>query len=167
MSNLAALKEQADALGITYGKTISEAGLQQRINEHLNTTPESTAQKQVLAVSPEETMRTNAMSLIRCVITPMDKAKTNYEGELFEAGNSALNVRKFVPFGVVTHIEKILFDFIKSKTLNTYYDERGASGRKVRKCRQIKGYAIEVLPQLTKDEIAELAKAQQARQSIE
>lgn len=167
MSNLEALKAQADSLGIKYGKTISATMLQQRIDEHQATDTSTVNPPKDAPSDLVADMRMDAMRLIRCIVTPMDKAKSNYEGELFEAGNSAVNVRKFVPFGVVTHIEKILFDFIQSKTMNVFYDERSSSGRKIRKARQSNGYAIQVLPQLTQKELDDLAKAQQARQSIE
>ena len=51
----------------------------------------------------------DAMKLIRCIITCNNKNKTNYQGEIFSARNAIIpEVKKFIPFGVTTHVPQIL-----------------------------------------------------------
>ncbi len=160
---LAQLKAQADALGINYSPNISAATLSQRIQDY-------TSKQETVSSSSEDTSRSaviaEASKLIRCQITPMDKAKSNYDGEVFTVGNAVVpTMKKFVQFGVPTHVPKMILDFIKEKQMLIFYTER-LGGKDVRKAREGAAYGVVELPPLTEKELKELAAAQAARNSI-
>jgi hypothetical protein len=160
MSELNDLKKQADDLGIKYNPNISAVTLKQRIQDYSNPV-------EAPAVNPTERIKLEATKLIRCQITPMDRSKSNYQGEIFATGNSLIpTIKRYVPFGATTHVEQMLLDVIDSKEMVMFYTEQ-VNGREVRKAKSVKAYGVQILPQLTEKELSDLAKAQQARNSIE
>lgn len=120
------------------------------------TKPETTAEKNAR-------MRKDAAKLVRCRITCMNPAKTEYEGEIFTVSNSIVGTfRKYVPYNADEgwHIPKIIFDHLQEKQCQVFHTVKDDRGRKVRKGKLIREFAIEVLPPLTKEELEDLAQRQ-------
>ena len=109
MKSLEELKAQADEMGLKYNGNISATTLQQRINEALAVDGE-VVEIPVRPVNPIAEMRKQATRLLRVTITPMDVLKRDYRGEFFEISNRVLKVKRFIPYGVPTHIEAVLLD---------------------------------------------------------
>lgn len=119
-----------------------------------------------------EQVRRDALALVRVRITCMDPKKKDLAGELLAVGNKYTGmVRKFVPYGEATdegyHIPKILYDELNSRrfqNIRTYKDRRTGTQRV--ETTMAKEFAIEVLPQLDAEGLAQLAAAQAAAGSF-
>lgn len=160
MTDLDNLKQQADDLGIGYRNNISETTLQKKIDDHLQTT--QTAQDALA------TLKQDNFKLVKVIVTPMDATKRNYQGDLFSAGNDVLGtVTKYVPYNTEWLAPEILVKMLEEKELQIFQSKRNDKGIDVVTSKDIKQFSIQRLPQPTKEELAELAKIQQARQSVE
>lgn len=105
----------------------------------------------------------DAMKLIRCIITCNNKNKTNYQGEIFSARNAIIpEVKKFIPFGVTTHVPQILFNMIKEKEYQTFKEERLPNGNKTMRSHMIPEYNIQVLDPITPAELEAIKQKQLA-----
>ena len=111
----------------------------------------------------ENTAFRRAMKLVRVRISCNDTNKRNYKGEIFTVQNSVIPyVKKFVPFNAPTHIPQIMYDMIKERQLQIFYEEKSPSGRKVKKSRLIPEYNIELLAPLTAKELNAIKQKQLA-----
>jgi hypothetical protein len=112
-------------------------------------------------------IRLDAMRLVRCRITNLDPKKKDLHGEVISVGNRYIGtVKKFIPFGEQTengyHIPKVLFDELAGREflhIKTTRDKK--TGQINVETKYVKEFSLEVLPQLTPGELADLA-AQQA-----
>lgn len=170
MSQLDQLKAEADSYGITYSAQIGEAGLQKKIDEFLKAQADATKETKAEAPKATKASRTEVLAeaskLVRVNITCMNPAKKDWDGEIITAGNSVIGTfRKFVKFNTDEgfHIPNIIYKMLKRRKFNVFYSERTKNNVTQRKARLANEFAIEVLPQLTESELAELAKSQAAR----
>jgi hypothetical protein len=111
-----------------------------------------------------------ANELIRIRITCMNPAKKEWEGELFTAGNSVVgSFSKFVPFNIDEgwHVPRIIYNQIVQRQFQTFRNEKTKNGVTVRRSGLIREFAIEVLPQLSLDELQELAQRQAMAKTID
>ena len=110
-----------------------------------------------------QTVSKDALKLVRVMITCNNKNKSSYKGEIFSARNAAIEeVKKFVPFGVATHIPEILLNMIKEKEVQMFYKERLANGNNVTRSRLIPEYNIQILPPITAEEFNAIKRKQLA-----
>ena len=160
MKSLEELKAQADEMGLKYNGNISATTLQERINQALAGDAEVTEEVPVSAPSaplnPVAEMRKQATRLLRVTITPMDVLKRDYRGEFFEISNRVLKVKRFIPYGVPTHIEAVLLNEIRNRKFRMTIPATRESGAE---SRLVTAYAIQELPPLTEQELKNLAKA--------
>lgn len=120
-----------------------------------------------------EQLHAEQMRLIRCRITNLDPKKKDLPGEVFTVANEYLGtVRKFIPFGEQTddgfHIPFILYNMMKERkflSITTKRDRRTGADTPVH--RYVAEFSLEVMEPLTRQELAQLAQAQQAAGSIE
>lgn len=168
---LTVLKSRADLMGIQYSTNIGVDTLKKRIAERLTgDEPQADAPKISILLKSDEILdvRAEALKLIHVRIVSMDELKRGQQGELFSVGNSVIpTVRRFVPFNVATHVEQFLLDQIREKEYQYFTDKKHSSGLVTRESRIGKAYAIEVLPPLTTEELAELARSQAVRSAID
>ena len=114
----------------------------------------------------ENSVMRRAMKLIRVRISCNDTNKRNYKGEIFTVQNSVIpSIKKFVPFNVPTHVPQIMYDMIKERQLQIFYEERSSTGRKIKKSRLIPEYNVDVLPPLTAKELDAIKQRQLAENS--
>ena len=125
------------------------------------------------APPPQETVRQRVkregMKLVRLRIVNLDPKKKDLPGEIFTIANEYLGtVRKFIPFGEVTengyHVPYCIYEMMKDRkfqNIRTYKDRKNNNQIRVEQ-NWAPEFALEVLPPLTKDEIARLAAAQSA-----
>lgn len=164
---LATLKAKADLMGIQYSPNIGLDTLRDRVNKHLQNDASSKDQP-VIATDVVADTRKESMKLVRVIVTSMDQTKKDYPGEVFTVSNAVIpTIKRFVPFGIETHVEKILLDVIKDKQCLQLVEDSQAKIKGMKKKKIIRAYAVQELPQLTAEELEELRKAQLARQSIE
>jgi len=107
--------------------------------------------------------RKNAGRLIRCNIQNMNPTKREWRGEIISVGSAKLGTfKKFIPFntGVPYHVPKIIFDVMKEKKCSFFYTVNDEQGNPIRKSRLGDEYALEILPDLSPEELSNLAKTQ-------
>lgn len=169
MSELDSLKAKAELIGLKFHPSITADKLRAKIAAKL---ADEDTEEEDKSASTRETpgqaikrMKDEAMALVRVNITCMNPAKREWNGEILAVGNSHLpTIKKFIPFNTVDgyHIPKIMYDMLKARQCQVFFNERQSNGITVRKGKLINEFAIEILPPLTKEELAELAKVQAA-----
>lgn len=172
-AELAALKARAKTMGITFSPKIGLEKLRAKVEAKLNPPVEEVDPGEETEVQRKARIRkkqlTEQMALVRCRIANLNPSKRDLRGEIFTIANKYIGtVRKFIPYGEATdngyHIPKILYEELKSKKflqVNTRND-RGAGNQIVIDQRWVPEFSIEVLPQLTQEELDKLAASQAA-----
>lgn len=184
---LGMLKQRARMMGITFSNNISVETLKAKIQEKMDgksddapkidelgdDNPPTLQDPEAPVPAPKETLRQKVkregMKLVRCRIMNLDPKKKDLPGEIFTVANEYIGtVRKFIPFGEVTengyHVPQCIFDMMKGRkflNIRTYKDRRNNNQIRVEQ-NWAPEFALEVLPPLTKEEIAKLAAAQAA-----
>lgn len=103
-----------------------------------------------------------AMRLIRCIVTCNNKNKTSYTGEIFCARNAIVpEVKKFIPFGVPTHIPQILFNMIKEKQYQQFKTKK-VNGNTVKESFMVAEYNIQLLDPISAEEFNAIKQKQLA-----
>lgn len=176
---LTTLKARADLLSIKYHPSISVDKLREKVAAAASGEEEEEAPKQKQKVTPavKETenerrnrLKREALALVRVRLTCMNPAKAEWEGEFITAGNGSIgSVTKFVPFVDADdgwHIPKIIYQQLAERMCQVFTTTTDSRGNKTRKGKLIREFAIEILPQLTKEELHDLAQRQAMAKSI-
>lgn len=173
---LTTLKARADLLGVKYHPSISVDKLREKVAAAASGEPEEAPkQKEAPAVKETENERRNrlkreALALVRVRLTCMNPAKAEWEGEFITAGNSSIgSVTKYVPFVDADdgwHIPKVIYQQLAERMCQVFTTTTDSRGNKTRKGKLIREFAIEILPQLTKEELHDLAQRQAMSKSI-
>jgi hypothetical protein len=109
-----------------------------------------------------------AMKLVRVVVTPNDPAMANYPGLIFTVGVSSLNngrmIKKFVPFSNEEgwHVPIIILRQIEGAEMQKFKTITRPNGEKVLEPYLTKKFNVQVLADLTKEELKRLADQQAA-----
>lgn len=179
---LTVLKERADRLGLKYHPSISADKLREKIAAHLADQPDPEAKATpaatpVVEAAAVETpgqkrfrLKQEALKLIRIRVTCMNPAKKEWDGEIFTVGNAAIgSVKKFVPFNIEDgwHVPHCIYEMMKNRMCPVYVSGKTKAGVTIRESKLIREFAIEVLPQLTQEELDELARRQAMAKSID
>jgi hypothetical protein len=93
----------------------------------------------------------------------MNPAKKNHPGEIISVSNSAIGcIKKMIPFTAENgwYIPQVLLGVLQDRKYQTFYTVV-VNGQKVKRSKLVKEFAIEILPDLTEQELQDLA-AQQA-----
>ena len=187
VDELALLKERAKQMGIPFSNNISLETLRKRISDKMEgkDIPEVnplTGDAEIAAITSapakldakqnalalRKMMQREQMKLVRVRITNMDPKKKDLPGEIWTVSNEYLgNVRKMIPYGEQTdegfHIPYCLFRLLQSKRflhIRTVKDR--VTGVERQEKQWVKEFSLDVLPDLTKEELARLAAAQAA-----
>lgn len=159
---LTLLKERADLMGIKYHPSIGLDKLKEKVNEALAPEPEKTATQ----IRMEKIQEANR--LIRARVTCMDPNRKGWKGDFFTVMNSTFGtIKKFVPYNVEWHVPKVILKQIKRKKRQEFYEVQGKGGMKFKRARMVPMYAVEELPDLTHEELTELARKQALNHSID
>ena len=187
VDELVLLKERAKQMGIPFSNNISLETLRKRISDKMEgkDVPEvnplaGDAEIAAITLAPvkldakqnalalRKMMQREQMKLVRVRITNMDPKKKDLPGEIWTVSNEYLgNVRKMIPYGEQTdegfHIPYCLFRLLQSKRflhIRTVKDR--VTGVERQDKQWVKEFSLDVLPDLTKEELARLAAAQAA-----
>ena len=187
VDELALLKERAKQMGIPFSNNISLETLRKRISDKMEgkDVPEVnplTGDAEIAAITSapakldakqnalalRKMIQREQMKLVRVRITNMDPKKKDLPGEIWTVSNEYLgNVRKMIPYGEQTdegfHIPYCLFRLLQSKRflhIRTVKDR--VTGVERQDKQWVKEFSLDVLPDLTKEELARLAAAQAA-----
>ena len=187
VDELVLLKERAKQMGIPFSNNISLETLRKRISDKMEGKEEPevnplTGDVEIAAITSapkkldakqnalalRKMMQRDQMKLVRVRITNMDPKKKDLPGEIWTVSNEYLgNVRKMIPYGEQTdegfHIPYCLFRLLQSKRflhIRTVKDR--VTGVERQEKQWVKEFSLDVLPDLTKEELARLAAAQAA-----
>lgn len=187
---LTVLKERARLMGITFSNNIKIETLRERIAAKLAGEQDAPAEEEEVIAKPNplsaeadtptarpktlaEQLHETQMRLVRCRITCLNPSKKDLPGEILTVANEYIGtVRKYVPFGEVTdegyHLPYCIYTALEERrfqNIRTVKDRRTGATRV--ESNWAKEFAIEVLPQLTQEELERLAQAQIAAGSVD
>jgi hypothetical protein len=120
-----------------------------------------------------QVIRAQATRLIRVRIQNLDPGDAALNGAIITTYSKYTGkIAKYVPFGEESangyHIPKIIFDFLKEQKFALRKEKKGGRfGVKTYSTNLVSKFNIEVLPPLTREELADLAAHQRASQSID
>lgn len=177
IDELTTLKQRAQLMGLSFHPSIKLEKLREKVNAHLTAQKpqEDAPDDEVVAmgsVGAEPRKETplefrkrkmdEAAALIRVRVTCMNPAKREWQGEIITAGNSLVGThRKYVPFnGEPWHVPRIIYNQLVDRQCQVFASVPDGRGGKKRQGKLIKEFAIEVLPNLTPDELKSLAQRQ-------
>lgn len=168
---LASLKQRADLLGISYHPSIGADKLREKVNSAL--VKDEPATGAPAAVESQEQYRKRcideATKLVRIRLTCMNPLKKEWDGEVLTVGNSIVGtLKKYIPFNAEEgwHVPHMMYEELRDRQCQVFFTKSG-NGNKTREGKLIKEFAIEVLPQLTGDELKDLAQRQAMAKSID
>lgn len=182
---LSVLKQRATMMGIQFSNNIGLETLRKKIEDKMEGRADSDAAPQINPLAGETTAQPvkrktlrqklydEQMKLVRIRVTNLDPKKKDLPGEVITVANEHLGtVRKFVPFGEVTddgyHVPYCIYRFMeKRKFLNIRIVKDRRTGQERVESNWVKEFALEVLPQLTPQQIANLKTAQIAAGSVD
>ena len=182
---LTMLKQRASMMGIQFSNNIGLETLRKKIEDKMEGRADSDAAPQINPLAGETTAQPvkrktlrqklydEQMKLVRIRVTNLDPKKKDLPGEVITVANEHLGtVRKFVPFGEVTddgyHVPYCIYRFMeKRKFLNIRIVKDLRTGAERVESNWVKEFALEVLPQLTPQQIANLRTAQIAAGSVD
>ncbi len=168
---LADLKNRATVLGINFHPSIGmdklkakldAAALEDEKADQVKVAEQvAQAKAPKVIVDPRKVARNHALRLSRVRITCMDPSKKEYEGDIFQAGNSVIGTyKKFVKFNTEYHLPQILLNMIKEKKFQTFATVKMPNGVDKRVGKLVNTYAVEMLEPLTPQELKELEQRQ-------
>jgi hypothetical protein len=173
---LSILKARADMLGINYHPNIGVEKLRDKVNAALRDAPapdDAATSEEPGAESRNDKLirlKAEAEKLIRIRLTCMNPMKKDWNGEIITVGNSGVgSMKKYIPFNNEEgwHVPNFIYLQLKDRQCQTFVTAKTQNGVTMRKSKMIKEFAIEVLPPLTKEELAELARRQAMSHAID
>ncbi len=115
-------------------------------------------------------LRKEQLALKRVIVRCNDESKSEITGENKKFGNSIVgSYTKFVPYDLEEgyHLPVCLIESLSSHTCQKFKNVKRSDGTTVKMPFQAKAYTITILPDLTSEELAELADDQRARGAID
>lgn len=116
-------------------------------------------------------LRMEANRLVRVVVNCMNPNKQLIEGEIFTVSNSVIGtVKKYVPFNIEAgwHIPYVIYLQLKERKCQVFFtvlDQK--TGMKTRQGKLTNEFNVVILPQLTAEELKDLAALQAAGRNID
>ncbi|MFC0819779.1 hypothetical protein [Moraxella marmotae] len=163
-TELQALKEQADNLGLVYPTKVTTKALKKLIADELYKASDEDISEEIQSVEDEN------LKLVNIIVTAMNNQQASVGYITIQVGNSVLGtIKRVIPLGKPWLVENIILKEIKAKQfqLFTEKDNPQQRGQKLVETRLVPAYAVQELPLPTPEEIAEMAKRQEAREMIE
>lgn len=173
---LEALKQRATQMGIQFHPSIGLEKLREKVNASVTGAkpePETAEAVQASADAINNRVETQAQKakrlkddaarLIRIRLQCMNPAKTEWPGEIISVGNSTVgSFSKFVPFNAEEgwHVPNIIYKALMDRHCQVFTTVTDSRGNKTRKGKLIREFSIEVLPNLSSEELHDLAQRQ-------
>ena len=184
------LKKRARLIGVEFSNNIGLETLKERVaaklgaeddtsNEGESSEEEESKENPLASAAPakgksakKKTLRQHLhdqnMRLVRVRVSCMDPKKNDLPGEIFTVANEFLGtVRKFVPFGEATddgyHIPYCIYKMMQARQflqITTRKDK--VTKQLVVNSRYVREFSIEILPEMTAEELRKLAMEQSA-----
>lgn len=171
---LALLKERADLLGIPYKSNIGLEALKAKVNTAVTRDkpgPELDAAASETEQQMRERLQRENLSLVRVRIHNLNPEKRDLPGEIVTVANRYIGtVAKFIPFGEATengyHLPKVIYDDLAQRRFQHVSLKKLPNGHEEVVRRMVPEYNIEILLNLTVEEIRELALKQAAAERL-
>lgn len=174
------LKQRATMMGIKFSNNIGLEALRKKVadaqegiteQEQPEVNPLATSTVQEDKLSMAQRIRLENTRLVRVRIQNLDPKKKDLPGEILTVANDYMGtVRKFVPYGEATdngyHIPYCLYKLLKSRKFLHVSVKKGRNGKERVEQQWVREFAIEILPQLTEEELKQLGQAQLAAGSL-
>jgi hypothetical protein len=112
-----------------------------------------------------------SQKLVRVIVRSNDPLKRESQGEIFTVGNRSINggrpIKKYIPYNNEEgwHIPNMLLDHLKAAETQIF-KKVTRNGQDFMEPTNIKAFNIEILPQLSEDELSTLQVKQKATGSI-
>lgn len=183
-SELEVLKQRATLMNIKFSNNISVEKLREKIEAAQSATDEEEPVVEVATTNPlsqeapvvkkmtlGQKIRQEQLRMVRVRIQNLDPKKKDLPGEIITVANEYMGtVRKFVPFGEATdngyHIPYCIYEFLKNRKFVNITTKKGKNGQLQVSHADVREFSIEVLPQLTQEELNRLGQAQIAAGSL-
>ena len=174
-SELAQLKLQAQRMGIPFSPNIGLDTLRERIRSALTAPTEAPVKESKVVLTATQIRQQHlaeATKLVRVRITCHNPVKKEWRGEIFTFSNSIVgSIKKFVPYNtegdeVGYHVPHCIYQLMKEKKYQSFVTKKLANGDTVRAPKLAQEFTLEVLPQLTQEELNKLAADQRARNAL-
>lgn len=176
------LKQRATMMGIKFSNNIGLEALRKKVADaQEGITEQEQAEVNPLATTPAavqedklsmaQRIRLENTRLVRVRIQNLDPKKKDLPGEILTVANDYMGtVRKYVPYGEATdngyHIPYCLYKLLKSRKFLHVSVKKGRNGKERVEQQWVREFAIEILPQLTEEELKQLGQAQLAAGSL-
>lgn len=160
---------QAQLAALTANKIGDTASLVPPVNA---LAPEAAKAAPVRQRTLQQMMREEQTKLVRIRIQNLDPKKKDLQGEIITVANEYLGtIKKFVPYGEASedgyHVPECIYQFLKSKRFLNIRTTRDRVTKQIKITHDMTlEYSIEVLPQLTRDDLDRLAASQAAAGSL-
>jgi hypothetical protein len=170
-------------MGIKFSPKIGIDALRTRVNAAINgeddkpDEEETASPKHMTKAERDAQMRkeiyAKELKLIRVRIACMNPEKKDWPGEIITVANRYIgNVKKFIPFNSESdrgfHVPNVIFKTLKSrKFLHKSSRRDRQTGQIVVTTKWMPEFSIEVLPQLTEQELQDLAREQAMKGGVE
>ena len=166
-SEIDALKLIADNMGLEYHPSIGVSKLKAKIEK----AKEPVATKKIVGMNKMEARKgfiLDATKLVRCRIVNMNPTRRESKGEYFSVSNKMIGtIKRFIPFDVEWHVEHVLYTTLKDRKFRKTIEEADGKGGKISRNIFIPEFSVEKLPDLTTQELKDLAADQSARGAID
>lgn len=174
------LKQRATLMGIKFSNNIGLEALRKKVadaqegiteQEQPEVNPLATTTVQEDKLSMAQRIRLENTRLVRVRIQNLDPKKKDLPGEILTVANDYMGtVRKYVPYGEATdngyHIPYCLYKLLKNRKFLNVSVKKGRNGKERVEQQWVREFAIEILPQLTEEELKQLGQAQLAAGSL-
>ena len=167
VDELAALKARADMLGISYHPSIGVDKLREKVDDESAAVVEEAKETEA---AKRLRLRNEAARLVRIRLVCMNPNKKEWDGEIITAGNAGVGTyKKYIPFNAEEgwHVPNIIYQQLLHRECQIFVTVRDSRGNKTRVGKMIREFAIEVLPQLTQEELDDLAHRQAMAKAID
>lgn len=176
------LKQRATMMGIKFSNNIglealrkkvadAQEGITEQEQPEVNPLATTTSAVQEDKLSMAQRIRLENTRLVRVRIQNLDPKKKDLPGEILTVANDYMGtVRKYVPYGEATdngyHIPYCIYKLLKSRKFLHVSVKKGRNGKERVEQQWVREFAIEILPQLTEEELKQLGQAQLAAGSL-
>lgn len=165
-TELEVLKIQANTLGIKYHANIGLTALKEKVAKALADEPAPAAPSEPAVetrAAKGQRLRKEANKLVRVQLTCMNPAKKEWPGEPISVSNSFIGtITKFIHFNAEDgyHIPTAILNVLRDRKYQAFKTVKLSNGQKVKKSFLAKEFAIDILDDLTMDELKALAAKQ-------
>lgn len=169
------LREKGKLLGLNFAPNTSVPRMIEELTAareiYTNMVPEAQGESETEdEYAMRRRLKLENTKLVRIQISCLNPQKSDLPGEIFTVHNEYVGtVKKFIPYneaGNAYHVPMFLLKFLKDKKfMQIIQPPKGSTAPP--STRLVNEFAINILPDLTEQELRELARAQGAAQSAE